>query len=101
MATLLVLAVALAGTLLGVNAGSYRRPVLAAGTVTVETNQMAFGLLSDCYDVPLFDFCTGEEIGIARDCLTNVVAAPDCAGGMNLTATTIFTIGSSTLAIRS
>ena len=101
MATLL-LVVALAGMPpLGVNAGSYRRPVLATGIVTAEQNQTVFGILSNCYNVPLEDLCTGERIGFAYDCLANAVDAPDCDGGLNLTATTIFTIDSSTLAIRS
>jgi hypothetical protein len=86
--------------LLGVEAGSYRRPVLAEGTVTVEPNQTVFGILSDCYNISLMDLCTGESIGFAYDCLANAVDAPDCAGGFNLTATTVFTIDSSTLAVR-
>ena len=101
MAVLLV-AVTLAGILsLGVNAGSYRRPVLAIGSVTVEPNQTVFGLVSDCYDIPLIDFCTGERIGSGFDCVHNPVDVPDCAGGFNLTTTTIFTIESSTLTVRS
>ena len=42
----------------GVNAGSYRRVVEARGTATVEQNQTVYGILSDCYDIPLFDLCT-------------------------------------------
>ena len=101
MTTLLV-AMALIATLpLGVNGGSYRRPVMATGTVTVQPNQTVFGLSGDCYDVPLFDFCTNERIGIARDCLHSSVAVPDCAGGMNLTSTCSFMIGDNTLTVRS
>ena len=44
----------------GVNGGSYRRVVEARGTVTVEQNQTVYGILSDCYDVPLFDLCARE-----------------------------------------
>ena len=96
------LIVVLASVLLhGVNGGSYRRVVEARGTVTVEQNQTVYGILSDCYDVPLFDLCTRERIGSAYDCVSNVVPAPDCTGGANLTVTTIFTIGSSTLVTRS
>ena len=51
----------------GVNGGSYRRVVEARGTVTVEQNQTVYGILSDCYDVPLFDLCTRERIGSAYD----------------------------------
>ena len=95
-------ALALVGMLpLGVNAGSYRRPVWAVGTVTVEPNQMVFGLLSDCYDIPLFDLCTRERIGSAYDCVNNLVPVPDCAGGLNLTTTTSFRIESSNLTVRS
>ena len=65
--TTLLLAVALAGISLGVNPahGSYRRPLLAQGTVTVQPNQTVFGVVADCYNIPLFDFCTGERIGFA------------------------------------
>ena len=41
----------------GVNGGSYRRVVEARGPVTVEQNRTVYGILSDCYDVPLFDLC--------------------------------------------
>ena len=96
------LIVVLASVLLhGVNGGSYRRVVEARGTMTVEQNRTVYGILSDCYDVPLFDLCTRERIGSAYDCVSNVVPAPDCTGGANLTVTTIFTIGSSTLVTRS
>ena len=102
MATLL-LVVALSGMPpLGVNAGSYRRPVVAMGTVTIQPNQTLFGLSGDCFNIPLMDFCTGERVGFAFECLSNFVDVPDCAGGMNLTATTVFRIGdSSSLAVRS
>jgi len=85
----------------GVNAGSYRRVVEARGTATVERNQRVYRILSDCYDIPLFDLCTSERIGSAYDCVSNVVPVPDCTGGANLTVTTIFSIGSSTLVTRS
>ena len=76
------LIILLASVLLhGVNAGSYRRVVEARGTVTVEQNQTVYGILSDCYDVPLFDLCTRERIGSAYDCVSNVVPASDCTGG--------------------
>ena len=71
MATLL-LVVALAGMIsLGVNsfAGSYRRPVLAMGTVTAVKNQTVFEIESNCFNVPLYDFCTRERIGFAYDCM--------------------------------
>ena len=84
----------------GVNGGSYRRVVEARGAVTVEQNRTVYRILSD-YDVPLFDLCTRERIGSAYDCVSNVVPASDCTGGANLTVTTIFTIGSSTLVTRS
>ena len=86
---------------LGANAGSYRRPVIATGTVAYQPNQTVFNLSGTCYDIPLFDFCTNTRIGTARDCLHDSVADPDCAGGMNLTTTTTFiiedTIGSLTV----
>ena len=101
MATLLV-AMAFIGMLpLGANAGSYRRPVIATGTVAYQPNLTVFNLSGTCYDIPLFDFCTNTRIGTARDCLHDSVADPDCAGGMNLTTTTTFiiedTIGSLTV----
>ena len=96
------LLIVLASVLLhGVNAGSYRRIIEARGTATVEQNQTVYGILSDCYDIPLFDLCTRERIGSAYDCVSNAVPAPDCTGSANLTVTTIFTIGSSTLVTRS
>ena len=72
--TTLLLAVALAGISLGVNPahGSYRRPLLAQGTVTVQPNQTVFGVVADCYNIPLFDFCTGERIGFAFECLNDL-----------------------------
>ena len=101
VATLLV-AMAFIGMLpLGANAGSYRRPVIATGTVAYQPNLTVFNLSGTCYDIPLFDFCTNTRIGTARDCLHDSVADPDCAGGMNLTTTTTFiiedTIGSLTV----
>lgn len=102
MATLLLVA-ALAGiSPLGVNAGSYRRPVVAMGTVTVQPNQTVFGLEGDCFNIPLLDFCTNERIGFALECLSDMQPVSDCAGSLNMTATTIFNIDdSSTLAVRS
>ncbi len=99
-AELAVLAVFAGMLLAGVSAGSYRRVTEARGTVGYEPNVTVEGLLSNCYNVPLYDFCTGENIGLAYDCLHNPIGAPDCTGGMNLTATTIFTIGASRLTIR-
>ena len=105
MATFLVAMAltALAMLPLGVSAGSYRRPVVAAGTVTNQPNQTVFGLSGNCYDIPLFDFCTNQRIGIARDCLHDSAAAPDCAGGINVTTTTTFMIEDTagTLTVRS
>jgi len=87
---------------LGANAGSYRRPVFATGTVAYQPNQTVFGLSGGtCYDIPLFDFCTNTRIGTARGCENDIVADPDCAGGRNVTSTTTFiiedTIGSLTV----
>ena len=100
MATLLLVLVLVGIPPLGVNAGSYRRPVLATGIATVEPNQTVFGILSDCYNITLEDFCTGESIGFVYDCCANIVDSPDCAGGVNSTVTTTFGIGTSTLTSR-
>jgi len=75
---------------LGANAGSYRRPVIATGTVAYQPNLTVFNLSGTCYDIPLFDLCTSERIGSAYDCVSNVVRVPDCTGGANVTVTTIF-----------
>ena len=103
MDTLFVyIALVLAGILsLGANAGSYRRPIHVTGTGTIQPNRMVFGLLSDCYDVPVFDLCTGERIGSAYDCVYNLLPVPDCAGGLNLTTTTTFRLPGGNLTVRS
>ena len=102
MATLLLIAALAIILPLGVNAGSYRRVVFGQGAVPVQPDQMVFGRLADCYDIPLFDFCTNERIGTVTDCLSDIVEVPDCTGGMNLTTTTTFAIdGAGTLVVRS
>lgn len=99
----LLLVIALAGMLPpGISAGSYRRPVLAMGTASVQPNLTVFGLLSDCFNVPLFDLCTEENIGTLTDCLYNPVNVPGDCASMNVTITSTFTLlDGSTLAVRS
>lgn len=51
-----------------------------------------------CFDIPLYNMSTGEEIGKATDCLSNVYEASD--GSVTLVGTTFFYTSDGTLMTR-